>query len=32
MREQRQITVLQASAVTISTIVGVGVLALPLAR
>lgn len=31
MKEQRQITVLQASAVTISTIVGVGVLALPLA-
>ncbi|ANY71131.1 GerAB/ArcD/ProY family transporter [Paenibacillus ihbetae] len=31
MNNQRQITVLQASAVTISTIVGVGVLALPLA-
>lgn len=30
MNEQRQITVLQASAITISTIVGVGVLALPL--
>lgn len=31
MNEQRQITVLQASAITISTIVGVGVLSLPLA-
>lgn len=31
MNNQRQVTVLQASAITISTIVGVGVLALPLA-
>lgn len=31
MNEQRQITVTQAAAVTISTIVGVSVLALPLA-